>query len=403
MTDCLLVALITVLTAEAAVSLPAIPHKTCKRLSLRHSKIVEVGSVSELERAVASAEAGTAILLRDGVYPLSRPLTISKDRIAIVGKSGFRGRVVLTGKGMSGAGPGHILQISGSDCTVANLTLGWVRYHAIQIHGESGAMRPVMHNLHIMDCGQQLIKVSVGPGRKYSDGGVLACSRLQYTEHAPSGYTNGIDVLAGKDWIIRDNEFVRIRGPQGQLGGSAILCWKNSINTVVERNLIVDCHKGIAFGNPHPGTAYRRNAEARYDHQGGIVRNNIIVRTSDGDTGIEFNRARDFKCYHNTVYLVSSTVTWAIEYRFPETTGEIGHNLTNLQILRRDGAHAVLQHNITDARSDWFAALAAADLHLTGLAHPAIDGAPLLSIVADDFDGQQRGNDLRVDIGADER
>ncbi len=387
------------------VNVWSLPQKECDRRAITTGSIISVTSVHELEDSVGRAGPGTTILLSDGIYPLTRPLYFNNDGVVIRSKSGNRSKVILTGKGMTGAGPTHIIQLSASDVVIADLTIGWVRNHGIQVHGETGAMRPVLHNIHIIDCGQQLIKVSAGSSplseRRYSDGGLLACSRMEYTENAPSGYTNGIDILAGKDWVIRDNEFVRIKGPPGQLGGAAILCWKNCINTIVERNLILECDKGIAFGNPAgPGTKYSRNNETRYDHQGGIVRNNVIARMSDGDTGIEFNRARDFGCYHNTVYINSSSVNWAIEYRFPQSNGKISNNLTNLRIFQRDDGQARLGGNVTNAEDGWFVNVAAGNLQLTGSATAAVDKAYYLPEVTDDFNGNPRPNGRVCDIGA---
>ena len=337
----------------SAVEIKANADDHCKPLELPADRIVTVNNVSVLENSVTNAKSGTTILVEDGIYNLTKSLVIRTDKVSLRSKNGNRDKVRLLGKGMYAGGPPHVIAIYASDIVIADMTLGEVPYHGIQIHGENGAMRPVMHNLHILNCGEQLIKVSAGiepvKERKYSDGGRLVCSLLEYTKHAPSGYTNGIDVLAGKDWIVRDNEFVGIRGPEGELCGPTILFWQNSIDTIVERNLIRECSRGIAFGNPGgPNPRFSRNGEIVFDHQGGIVRNNIIVRTGDGDTGIEFNRAKDFKCYHNTVYINSSSVNWAIEYRFPASNGTIKHNMTNMGIISRDKGRAVVSDNITN-------------------------------------------------------
>ncbi len=381
----------------------------CKPLAIPSDKTVSVRTVWELENAVTSAIPGTTILVEDGVYHLTKPLMFVKDSVSLRSKSGDRDKVFLRGKGMTSSGPPHVITIYASDIVVADVTLGMVPFHGIQIHGENGAMRPRMHNIHILDCGQQLIKVSAGSGqiaeRKYSDEGELACSFLEYTNHAPSGYTNGIDVLAGKGWVVRDNKFVRIRGPEGQLSGPAILFWQNCIDTIAERNLLVECSRGIAFGNPGgSNTKYSRNGEKTFDHQGGVVRNNIIVKTSGGDTGIEFNRAKDFKCYHNTVYVYSSSVNWAIECRFPESSGIIKNNMTNMRIIKRDSGHAVLEGNITYAQDNWFVNVKDGDLHLTESAKEAINRTPPVTEVVDDFDGQLRPKEGGgYDIGADEK
>lgn len=365
----------------------AISSEQCKPLPLPSGQTVTVGAVWELENAVTNAKSGTTILVNDGTYRLTKPLMFRRDNVSLRSKSGDRDKVFLRGKGMTGIGPPHVISIYASDIVVADLTLGMVPYHGIQIHGESGAMRPRMHNIHILDCGQQLIKVSAGSRpvaeRKYSDEGELACSLLEYTNHAPSGYTNGIDVVAGKGWVVHDNEFLRIRGPEGQLSGPAILFFHNCVDTIVEHNLIRECSKGIAFGNPiGPNPKYSRDGETVFDHQGGIVRNNIIVRISDGDTGIEFNRAKDYKCYYNIVFVYSSSVNWAIECRFSESNGIFKNNLTNMRIFKRDGAHALFEGNITNVKEDWFVDLSSSDLHLTEYAKEVVNKSfPITEVV----------------------
>lgn len=336
-----------------------------------------VRTVGDLEKAVAEATSGATIIVEEGVYWLRKPLTFKRNQVRLRGACKDRSKVVLRGNGMSGAGSPHIIAIQASDICIADLTLGWVPYHGIQIHGEVGATRPRMHNLHILDCGEQLIKISVGPGpvaeKKYSDEGELVGSRLEYTNHAPSWYTNGIDVLAGKDWVVRENKFFRIRGPEGQASGPAILLWQNSLNSLVERNLIVDCSKGIAFGNPHgPDPKSSRHGEGVYDHQGGVIRYNRIVRRTDGDTGIELNKAGGFVCSNNVVFLERSIVNWAIEYRFPVTFGSIRMNLANRPVLGRDGGRAIVEKNITTAEKHWFINTDLGDMRLTEMGKKAV-------------------------------
>lgn len=368
------------------------------------SNFVVVRNVTELENAVTNAIEEMTILIEDGTYKLTKPLIIQKNKIVLKGKNGDRSQVILKGEGMASDHPPHAIAIYSSDVIVADLTLGWVPYHGIQIHGEKGAMRPKLYNLHILDCGQQLIKVSSGSNELFSDSGELSHSRLEYSNRAPSGYTNGIDVLAGKNWRIHHNEFIRIRGPKGQCAGPAILIWQNSINSIVEKNLILDCDKGIAFGNPAgPNPKYSRYGEKKHDHQGGIVRNNMIVRLSDGDCGIEFNNAKNFLCVHNTVYLYSSSINWAIEYRFLNSNGIIKNNLTNMSIIARDGANAIVKNNITTAKQNWFIDVSSGNLHLTDQAIDAIDKAIPVQYIYDDFDGQKRPIGKAPDIGADEK
>jgi hypothetical protein len=80
-------------------------------------------------------------------------------------------------------------------------------------------------------------------------------------------------------WIIRHNLFRRIRAPEGQLAGPAVLMWNRSRGTVVEGNTFIDCHRDISLGLV---------PAAPHDHEGGVLRNNVIVRTpgAGGDVAI---------------------------------------------------------------------------------------------------------------------
>jgi hypothetical protein len=213
-----------------------------------------------------------------------------------------------------------------------------------------------------------------------------------------------VDVLAGRNWIIRDNVFARIRAPVGQLAGPAVLMWRNSIDTVVERNWFIDCDRGIALGLDVPDNRYSRDGETTYDHRGGVVRNNVLWRTPGsptGDTGIIVNYAFNFAVLHNTVLLNGTYSLGAIEYRFAPSTGRISGNLTDGRIVQRDGASASLDGNLDGAMADWFVAADAADLHLAPSA-PAVDHVRAISEVGDDVDGETRPVGARSDAGADE-
>jgi hypothetical protein len=177
--------------------------------------------------------------------------------------------------------------------------------------------------------------------------------------------------------------------------------WRNSLNTIVERNQFIDCDRAIALGLSAPD-GNSRGGEAIYDHQGGVIRNNFIYRpagAATGDVGITVNYARDFAIHHNTVVL-NDTFGWTIEYRWAESIGDLAHNLTDGPILARDNAQGTLTGNLTSAPLAWFANPAAGDLHLTALAAPAIDHASPVALVTNDYDGHVRGP--APDLGADE-
>ena len=147
-------------------------------------------------------------------------------------------------------------------------------------------------------------------------------------------------------------------------------------------------------------------ARAPNDHLGGVVRNNIFFRKpgETGDTGNHIADSPNTKVLHNTVIL-SGTYRFAIEYRFPDTTGvDVRFNLTDASIVSRDGANGNVANNITSASSGMFVDPANNDLHLRSTATLAIDAASVHPDVSDDFDGKLRPTSgiASRDLGADE-
>ena len=342
---------------------------------------VVVSTPAELQAAVKLAKPDTTIVIQPGVYHLIGALDITVPNVVLRGAGSDRADVVLRGDGMSNDHVRVGISIGAPHVTIANLSVGDVAFHGVQIRGERGASGATLHGLRIFDTGQQLVKGSFdrATGTR-ADRGLVACSRLEYTEHAPSDYTNGIDVIGVRDWVIRDNDILRIQGPAavGRQAGPAILVWGGSAGTVVERNLIRDAYRGIAFGiGPEP------------EHQGGIIRNNVIWNLQAwGDEGIELNGARDVRVDHNTVF-VDGGLPWSIKARFGSTSASIRNNLTNRGITTRNGARADVRGNVDTARAAWFVNLGAADLHIArGATLPA--AAVPLDEVIDDFDRAPR-------------
>ena len=272
-------------------------------------------------------------------------LDIAAPHVVLRGESGDAARVVLHGDGMTERRVGVAISVSAPDVAIADLTAGFVGYHGIQIRGERGASRAVLHNVHVLDTGQQLVKGSVASGRVHADNGLVACSLFEYTDHAPSSYTNGVDILAGRGWTVRDNRFERIRGPASGrwAAGPAVLFWANSQDTVVERNVIVDSFRGIALGLGPGGSDLARDGERVIDHQGGRIRNNTVVNLHAwADEGIEANSAPGVSIENNTV-LTEGSVNWSISLRFPATGATVRNNLTSLPIVLRNGGRAELR------------------------------------------------------------
>ncbi len=372
---------------------------------------VAAGDVEDLMRQLRKAHPGTTIEVEDGAYVLRKKqsLRFKVPGVTLRGASGNRDAVRIEGGASS-------VVISAEHITIADITIAGPRFHAIHVRGERGASHANIYNVRLLDAGQQFIKVSTGNNEDgpYGDRGLVACSVIEYTTYAkgngrtPASYTNGVDILAGKGWVVRDNVFRRIRSQKGP-AGPAILVWKNAQDTVIKRNRIVDSWRGIALGLMPPGERSRGGPDARYDHQNGLVENNVILALREpADAAIENNFARDSRIYHNTIFYregLRHPVTWSIEYRFPATERiEIRNNLSNLPIRMRrpfPREQAVTGGNITTANMDWFVDVLGEDVHLMPDAIPIDRGVALPGSRAD-FDGTRRPRGRGPDIGADE-
>jgi hypothetical protein len=277
--------------------------------------------------------------------------------------------------------------------TIANLTIRDVHHHPIIFNGRT--QHPHVFNVHLVDAGQQFIKSNPDASGMGASDGIVEYSIFEFTTTARDDYPEGIDVHGGANWQIRHNVFRNLQAPAGQLMGPAVLVWRGSSNTVTEGNLFLNCARGIMYGGEDaPGLA----------HVGGVIRNNMFYRSSTqaGDVGIQVADSPGTRVLNNTI-LLSGTYRAAIEYRYP-TASEvlIANNLTDGEILSRDGATATLQANVTHATRSLFVNPDSGDFHLQGSAAAAIDRGISVPAVSDDWDGESRATSGAVDVGADE-
>ncbi|MEO6693440.1 MAG: T9SS type A sorting domain-containing protein [Saprospiraceae bacterium] len=357
--------------------------------------VIRVKSVQEFQSAInqANTKGGNmSILIEDGIYHVATSAShpyITASKMVIRSASGNRDKVILHGDGMKSVDPNTEvgLNIVGNDVLIADLTIRDVGNHGIQIGGH----RIKVYNVRIQNTYQQMIKGA--SGNPSIDSVIVQCSLFEYTNNSgPNYYIGGIDVHKGNAWIVRDNLFKNIISPSGSVAEHAIHFWNNSANTLVERNQIINCDRGIGFGL---GTS---------PHKGGIIRNNMIYNNGNGtfnDVGIGLESSPDTKVYNNTIFIAYNS---AIEYRFNSTTNvQIINNLTNKVIKSRDGGIATLTTNVINAQSNWFVNTSTGNLRLNSAIPSAYDqGTSLASLLIDDIDQQKRPQGNGIDIGAHE-
>jgi hypothetical protein len=286
----------------------------------------------------------------------------------------------------------EIIQIVESDVTIANITLRRANNHPIHVMtGRNDTDNTLIYNVYIVDPGEQAIKIN-SSGSRYLKHGTIACSHIELTKAGRKSirnncYTGGIDAHQSHGWTIRDNLIEGFWCFTG-LSEHGIHVWRNSRNTVVERNKLVNNARGVGFGL---GNSV---------HTGGIIRNNMIHVIQDVGIGLE--SSPNTKIYNNTVF--TENYHNSIEYRFKVTSGiEVINNLTNHAIVSRNGGTGRIDNNITNAQSSWFISATTGDLHLIPDSTTSlIDKGQTLASVTDDFDGDTRPIGRAYDIGADE-
>jgi len=112
-------------------------------------------------------------------------------------------------------------------------------------------------------------------------------------------YIGGIDVMNLDGLTIAGNTFKNIVGKNGG-GRGAIFIWGQDgcRDVLIENNLIINCDRGIALGNPSGDPS--GNSSGGFYVNCAVIRNNVICNSSN--ELIEINRLNDVKIYNNTLW-----------------------------------------------------------------------------------------------------
>lgn len=295
--------------------------------------ITPAQGVSAIQNAINSAVGPKTIYLASGTYSVGTTyINVTKPNITIRSVTGNRNDVIIKGTGMlSLSGTYHGISILHRKCTISDLTIQEIDTHPIEINFwfQPGPIDSVLiHNVHIIDGGEQLIKMSYSGSLSQSgDNGIIECSTIEYSTSLPGSnyYTNGIDLHYAKNWIIRDNIVRNIKhGPSTTNdAGPAILFFKQSSNPLVERNQIINCDEGISFGNwaDSPTTSCF----------GGIMRNNRVLGHTNSRCGLLAVLSPSVNIINNTVYSPGGIAFTAQQYAI-----EITGNLTTYCIIQNN-------------------------------------------------------------------
>ena len=386
---------------KTELPVPALPFYKVKAPPLPPptGKVVEVKNVEELLAACAAPAEGSTILIADGTYQLTRGLWLTGLKgVTLRGKSGERTRAVLDGTKVA---KGEILTL-GSNCadvTIADLTVQNAAVHGITVKGEGNNQRPRIYNCRLRDCWERYVKGTAIPNPDGKDAAGLAPEVLKtrpaggriefclFEQSHPKtaddwtggDYLAGLDLMWLKDWVISDNVFLNLQG-KTRGGRGAVFVWNNSEDVLIERNLIVNCDRGICLGNPSGAAVHLTR---------GVVRNNFVVRGAD--KAIELARTRDCQVYHNTVWSAEPGYARTLHLFDGSRGARVFNNLVGGKLLVEGPDAGKVESNLSGALDGFFADPAKGDLHLTpkGAAAARGKGQPVPQGTAD-FDNRPR-------------
>ena len=365
--------------------------------------VVRASTPEQILSAGEELNEGSTLLIEPGTYKFPRPLILrGKTGITIRSASGDPSSVTLMGKGWE-EGDEHddILRIANCDwVTIAGLTFSECRSYGVKVEAEHGPKNVHIYNCRFRNIGIRAIKGSAGqdPDVRAVKGSVRYC-QFENTKVPPASwlfggdYIAGIDMMALEDLTFSDNAFTNIKGRNGG-GRAAIFIWVRSRNIVVERNWIVNCDRGVAFGNPGQSTANQPGERLVYV-AGGTIRNNFIA--GGADCGIELWHVEGIKVWHNSIWRPEQNWGRGIRLGAGTARGEVVNNLVHGGI-QMEGGEAELSHNLAARLDGYFVDPPSGNLILTRAAEGAIDKGKAIAGVSRDIRFAARKN--APDLGA---
>ncbi len=358
--------------------------------------VIDVATVDELFQAAEDVAPGGTIRIADGHYMMPRYFEITTDSVTLRSASGDPRTVILDG---AESRHGELVGITAcSGVTIAGVTVQNVTFNAIKINNNRDVQDVTIYNCIIRNVWQRGVKSVRSPDIPSHNGEIaynlFYNERPKRFEDDPTDtedtfggdYVGAIDLMDAVGWRIHHNVFVGVAGRTG-CGRGAVFIWHDSRDCVIESNVVVDCDGGINLGNPHkPG-------DVDMHCRGFVARNNMIARAPMG--AITAVYTEDCTVAHHTIYDADNR--WGRSIRL--VRGNPGFRAENnliaghpIRLEDVNGDTAVLENNVEDAVSAWFADTAAGDLRLTEAARAALTPAPVVEAAPADILGVERAD-----------
>lgn len=413
---------------------PNAPELMVTHPTTKNRTVITIKDEAMLQRAMKQLKPNTTLVLAPGIYRLSHTLQIKQDNITLRGEKNDCQSTRLIGRGMENADFGtvpHGIWINANNSVIAHLSIESVYHHSIQY--DPRANNPLVYQVNMLDAGEQFVKASPKDYGNGVDNGRVAYSIMAYTNGPPvtdhggggAGYTNGVDVHAGRNWIVEHNVFYGFYTPDNSdhRWSPAVLFWNGASGTITRSNRFVNVNRAIAYGltNRSAPNNLPPNAQQPHhhyaDHAGGQIINNMVyleeglfsnARKRDSDASIIVWDSPNTLVAHNTI-LNNGNHYFAVEARFNSEGVVIKNNLADAKSRMRKSrlwdksasGNPVIEHNHNTATPELFLDPKNADLRLRKDAVGVDLTLPNLRVPFVDIDGHARNNPT-VFAGADE-
>ncbi len=305
-----------------------------------HAETIAVSDFAGLLAACGNAKAGDEIVIAKGVYTItgkSRILIANRQGPVIVrGATGNPADVIIEGAGQDDESVQTVFELSASPgWTFQDLTTRHSYYHGFKFNSSSTDC--VLRNVVMRDHGESGVKGTSDPSKgEYPDRLLVEKCDIGFTK--PEGGTRsvveGIDGVAVKGWIIRDNLFINIQ--KGGKPAYGAFTKGNSLETIIERNRFENCFIGASFGGGGTGPMFFRDDDRSLEHRWGVIRDNTFINCTDA--AIYINKGNSCRIENNTM----TGCKFNVQLRYVGTTGWVNDNRSDNEkepIVRlRDGA-----------------------------------------------------------------
>ncbi len=361
---------------------------------------VAISEVEGLRAAIAAAAPGDVLLLAPGSYEIDRTLDCTRAGQAtapiVVRSSTPLGAVLRVSVQEGFRVQAAYWRFEGLE-VIGTCASDDVCEHAFHLSGDADGVVLRGNRLRNFNAQVKSNGDPTGVGGRYPDDVVIEGNEL-YDDAArrTSNPVTKVDVVGGRRWVVRANYLHDFEKAGGDGISYGAFLKGHSAAGLFERNLVSCETRGartgtrvglsLGGGGSAPDTICEQGS-CSPEHDGGTLRNNLILRCSD--VGIYINKGAGSRILANTLYL-----TTGIDVRFSETSAEVRSNVTDGRIRTRDGAGLVTGLNLEDVTDGYlegaFRAPQNGDFFPVGDLSMMLDRGEALADVTEDYCGHPR-------------